>query len=381
MHSGQSFARGHQGRSSKKRRRFDRRCFFCPPVLPDCYACLFCGGVPRRRVKKKKDQNFHRTAYFFGDNRGAIWYAEKDEKEKSGGKSMVFLILAVISSAAMNLGFELAGRKGCRRSNVCFANYLAAALMALGSLALDPVTLRRFTAADLAGAFRGQVTPAGSFGVSVVFGVVTGAVYFLALRVTQITVSKSGPGAATMFQRLGVVIPILASAVLFHEIPGLWQGVGILLALAALVLVSDGVAVAVPWLMLNFFTSGVSDFCNKFYQEFSLKPEKPLFLSVVFSVCLLLAAIKVYREHGFRFKREEFLLGFTIGLCNMAQAGFVLAALRSLPATVFYPLLSGGAILFTSAVSAVFFKERITRKAAFGMAVLLVSIFLINGAL
>lgn len=62
------------------------------------------------------------------------------------------------------------------------------------------------------------------------------------------------------------------------------------------------------------------------------------------------------------------LIGFLSAVVGSAAYFFQLIGAKNLPATVLYPIVTGGTILFTALLGRMFFKERLTPKLGMGLA-------------
>lgn len=294
---------------------------------------------------------------------------------------MFFLIVSVLCVSSINLGFTIAKHRQLDSLNVTLFNYLAAA--AVGALLLyqagiNPQTLSLSLAL---GSFTGSPSLEGSYTFSLFFGVAVGFLYIISLLLTQRSIKAMGTSLTTMFQRTGIVIPILTSAALWNEIPTPLQIIGIIAALFSLVYMNnDGKGIKVSGLLLAvFLAGGVVELTNKLYQIYALEQHKPLFLCAIFTTCVVLCVLYLY-THTNRppLAAKEALLGIAIGIPNIFSAYFIIKALEQLPASIVFPVLSVGAILLITLVSALAFGEEITQRNKMAIGVFLVSIVLVN---
>ena len=70
--------------------------------------------------------------------------------------------------------------------------------------------------------------------------------------------------------------------------------------------------------------------------------------------------------------------GLIVGIPNYFSARFLLLALQKLPAIFVFPGFSVGTIVAVTAVGALCFKERLTRRQLIAMGVILISLVLLN---
>jgi len=122
-------------------------------------------------------------------------------------------------------------------------NYLVASLISLvfilsGDLPSLPCSgsvrafLNEFEGVMKGGAF----SPAGSLGWAVIVGISAGILYYLGFIYLQKAVKESGVSLAGSFSRMGILIPVILSILLFRELPSSLQWAGICLALFSIIL-------------------------------------------------------------------------------------------------------------------------------------------------
>ena len=83
------------------------------------------------------------------------------------------------------------------------------------------------------------------------------------------------------------------------------------------------------------------------------------------------------------YKREkickgDLLYGLLIGIPNYFSARFLLLSLETVDAVVAYPTYSVGTIIVVSFVGMIFFREKLNRKQLFAIALILLSLILLN---
>lgn len=294
---------------------------------------------------------------------------------------MFFLIIAVFCVSSINLGFTIAKHRQMNNLNVTLFNYLAAALIGAMLLFQADISPQRLSLSSAWGNFSGSLTPEGSYSFSILFGVAVGFLYIFSLLLTQQSIKTKGTSLTTMFQRTGIVIPILTSAILWNEIPTTLQIIGIISALFSLVYMNhEGKGIKLSGLLLAvFITGGVCELSNKLYQMYALEQHKPVFLSAIFTTCVVLCVIYIYTgKRRAPLRLQEAILGTAIGLPNIFSAYFIIKALEQLPTSIVFPVLSVGTILLITLVSSLAFGEKISPKNRLAIAVFLISIVLVN---
>lgn len=293
---------------------------------------------------------------------------------------MLYLILAILCSSAINLGFALVKQRGYDNLSVTWMNYLTAAVFSAVLALTGNLPHGRFDLSAALGNVRGTLSDNGSFTVALLFGVVTGIIYLAVLLVTQHSINRNGPSSTTMFSKLGVIIPILLSVLLWNDPPSALRWAGIILALAALVVFNWNEGFHLNGLLLlAFLAGGIAELANKLFSMWCDDRFKPLFLLVVFSVCMLLCTILLITKNGKRrITRQERLIGAGIGLANLSSAFFVIKSLSVLPSSIVFPALCAGVILLIAVIGRFCFGERLGKRGFAAIAMTAISLVFIN---
>ena len=260
---------------------------------------------------------------------------------------MLFLALATLSSSVLALVLKYLN--GENTYGVYFVNYLTCALLSF--LTLEDKAL-----------WQGDPLPLW-------LGAVGGFVYLASLVVYGYSIRTSGAVLASVFTRLGVLVPIALSVAFFGERPSWLQGAGILLAVAAAVAM-NGLPkgeearargrLFLP-LLLTLLFNGCSDSMSKIFAYAGRREEDGLFVFFIFFFAGLFM-----------------LLGALVGVPNFCASRLLLAALTRLPAFVVYPCYSVGAILVISLCSVLLFHERLSRRQWGAVGMILAAVALLN---
>jgi len=281
---------------------------------------------------------------------------------------MGFLIAAIMCSSSVGLTFAYAKKKGMNTLNITWINYL----VAFGCSAF--IFIQQIAAfSDYVGNLAAQT------GLTL-FSIYTGVLYLTAFMAIQFSVLKNGPSVTTMFNRLGMVVPVAVSILLFHEIPTTFRWAGILLAVFSLIAFSYDKGFRFNGLLLMvFFLGGAAELSNKLFSVFFDESFKGYFLLIIFGTCIVITAfILAFRKNKATTTLKEAQTGVFLGAANFSTAFFILKALTSLPSTIVYPSLSVGAILVTALMSKLFFGELFNRKICFVLTLTVISLVLIN---
>ena len=133
---------------------------------------------------------------------------------------------------------------------------------------------------------------------------------------------------------------------------------------------SDG-KVNKKWILYNalaFLFQGSIGVLQKIHQTSPHKGELSGFLFVAFICSLLYSRIragKSFRE--LQFTKIHVLIALVCGLCAYAMNILNLKLSGLLPSQLFFPLVNGSAIVLSSLMSVLFFKEKISKKQLVGL--------------
>lgn len=276
---------------------------------------------------------------------------------------MIYLLCAICSSAAVSAVLRI-GESRTKGMYGRFAmNYFAAAVLAFLAMPSKQFPLD------------------GSGIYALELGCVQGVLYLLSLFTLQSNIRKNSVILSGTFARLGLTIPMLFAIVGFGELPGILQGIGFVLAIAAILIIqtkeSQTVAQSRSGLIVLLVISGLTDSMAKVFEETGSRDLDAQFLLITFIVAFVLSIVMMlyHREHlGVR----EILYGCLVGIPNYGSVFFLLKALTVLPAVLVYPTYSAGTILVISLIGVVAFGERPAKRQWCGLAVILVALVLLN---
>ena len=275
---------------------------------------------------------------------------------------MVFLLLAVLSSALISIIMRLSAGKVSANLSVLATNYCICSLLGAGYAGFRLVPVQ---------------TP--GFPVTLFLGLVSGILYLAALVMFQTNTAKRGIVLSSVFVKLGLLVPIAASVLFFREVPTAAQIAGFAIAVAAIVLINwqkDSSRFGLG-LIVMLLLSGGADVMAKFFDVYGQEALSSLYLFYTFGMAFLLCVILVIRkkEHpGFR----EILYGILMGVPNFFSAKFLLASLGHLPAVVVYPSFSVGTLLIVTLTGVLLFRERLRKAQWIALAAILAALILLN---
>lgn len=277
---------------------------------------------------------------------------------------MIFLLLAVVSSTMISVMMRVSTDKTTGNLSTLAVNYLVCALLGAGYAGFDLV------APEVPG-----------FSVTLLLGLISGVLYLAGLVMFQTNTRRRGVVLSSVFMKLGLLVPIVASVLFFSEIPTTGQIIGFCIAVFAIVLINlkkdeTGKGFGIG-LVVMLLLSGSADVMAKIFDVYAPESLAALYLfytfGTAFVLCAVLALVKKERP-GFR----ELLYGTLIGIPNFFSAKFLLGALTRLPGVVVYPSFSVGTMLLVTVTGVAVFRERLTKLQWIALAAIILALVLLN---
>ena len=277
---------------------------------------------------------------------------------------MLFLLLAIFSSSMISIVMRFSSGKISANLSMLATNYFICSFLGAAYAGFD------LAAAEDPG-----------FSRTVVIGLISGVLYLAAFVAFQTNTNKRGVVLSSVFMKLGLLVPIVASVLFFKELPTAVQIIGFCIAIFAILLINlrnDGRGKGFGFgLILMLLLSGGADVMAKIFDVFAPQAHSALYLfynfATAFTLCVLLVIQKKERP-GFR----ELLYGALIGIPNFFSAKFLLASLTKLPAVVVYPSFSVGTMLIVTMIGVLVFRERLSKLQWGAMGAIVAALILLN---
>ena len=251
---------------------------------------------------------------------------------------MVSLLMAILCSAAISLAMRLSTGRVKSNVGLLAMNYLTCFVIAVAFTGVDSLLPKE-----------------AGFRTALVLGSGQGLLYLAAFVLLQLNIRKNGVVLSAIFQRLGLLVPMVVSMLLFGEVPELMQIIGFCVAIFAIVLINMEKEQTVMQfklgLLLILLAGGGADVMAKFYEEWGNPALAPQFLLYTFATALVLCLVMLL------WKKErpgvaELLYGAAVGVPNYFCAKFLLASLDTVPAVIAYPTFSVATILLVTLAGA-----------------------------
>ena len=199
--------------------------------------------------------------------------------------------------------------------------------------------------------------------------------------VLQWNIRRNGMVLSSTFKRLGLLVCMVVSIVLFREMPSAMHWVGFFLAVVAIVLINyqpGETAGSKVGLLIALLCGGLCDSMSKIFEELGNPALSDHFLMYTFCMALIAcAALTAKKKEGLPGK-AEWLFGAVVGIPNFFSAKFLLASLRDLPGIIVYPVYSVGTILVVTVTGVFCFREKLEKRQIVALGMILAALVLLN---
>lgn len=282
---------------------------------------------------------------------------------------MFYLLLAIICSTSIALIFKYSESKNFNRYHVTTFNYVMAITVSIILTAVKWSTIVNILKSN----------PRVIF-ILLLLGLPAGLFFYLSFIYYQKSVRENGATLSGMFSKLGILIPMIVSILLWKELPTKLQWLGIFLSLAAIIIVNyepgDKTKLKASLIFLLFY-GGMAEFSNKIFQKYFVSDLKTTFLFILFLTAFLLSFNRAKKETQ-ALKRDEMITGLMVGLPNLMSAFFLIIALDTVTTSVAFPIYSAGVIMLISLASYVIYKEKINVRGWIGIILTISALIFIN---
>lgn len=277
---------------------------------------------------------------------------------------MIYLLLAVFSSAMISISMRISTGKVISHNSMLATNYLICAI--LSTLYAD---------------FSLLTPQATGLPITIGLGVLNGVILLAGLILMQSNTRKNGLVLTSIFMKLGLLVPFLVSIWFFQEVPTGLQIAGFCVATGAIVLINLKQDAQVSrfgiGLILLLLINGSADAIVKIFEVLGPAALSNHFLFFSFSVAFLLCTGLVFRCKE-RFDGKALLFGTMIGVSNFFSFKFLLGALAQLPAVVVFPTFSVATMLVVMLSGVIFFREKLDKRQWLAFGAVIAALVMLN---
>lgn len=281
---------------------------------------------------------------------------------------MIYLLLTLLGSCGISYGFKLASIKKTDQDYIVFFNYLTAFLGMMVYCLLG----QKGRIADLKN------------GPMILLAIALMLFMFSNLAGNNASTDKNGINSTTFFNRIGFLPCILLSAVIWKDLPDIWQIIGMVILVGSLMfMLKDMKHVKSEnlWMLFSLtFTSGMVSLLNIVYGKYFSGKTEVLFLTAVFFLAAVLAAVVLLEKGKILWKcgKNDFSVGIFIGLSNIFTTLFMLKSYTAVSANIVAPTTAAGNMIFAAVIGKVMFKEEVNKNTVIALVMAIASVILVN---
>lgn len=280
---------------------------------------------------------------------------------------MLYLSLAILSSALVSITMRLSDKHVKNSMPMFMANYAICIVLSI-------VFGLQISAESLSD---GLVLPVG-------LGLVSGILYLAGFMLLQTNIKKNGVVLSATFMKLGVIVPTVMAVVAFHETPGILAILGIIIAIAAIIIINynpankkDDQNRQIHLLVILLLVGGFTDSLSNVYDKCGAESLKDLYLIFTFLAAFISSAImKIIMKQ--KYTLADLGWGALIGIPNYFSARFLLLSLSKLQAVIVFPVYNIATIVLITTAGMIFFHEKLDRRKWFAMGLIIVALVLLN---
>lgn len=275
---------------------------------------------------------------------------------------MFYLLLAIAGSSMISILLRISSGKIKEGCSMLAFNYLTCTVLGLIYAGFTPDIIRN-----------------PGFPAALGLGVVNGILLLVSFILMQSSVRKNGVVLTSIFTKLGLLVPVVLSVVVFREMPTWVQIVGFCIAIAAIIVINlQKDTGRFDWsLIILLLLAGGTDAMAKIYEALGPADLTDPYLLYSFGAAFVLCTgvvIAKKERPGFR----EFLFGTLIGIPNFLSSKFLLSALATVPAVVAYPTFSVATLLVITLSGVLAFREKLKTHQWAALGAILVALVMLN---
>lgn len=275
---------------------------------------------------------------------------------------MFYLLLAIAGSAMISILLRISSGKIKEGCSMLAFNYLTCTVLGMAYAGFAP-----------------GITQNPGFPAALGLGIVNGILLLVSFILMQSSVRKNGVVLTSIFTKLGLLVPVVLSVVVFREMPTWVQVIGFCIAIAAIIVINlQKDTGRFDWsLIILLLLAGGTDAMAKIYEALGSADLTDPYLLYSFGAAFVLCVSVVIAKKelpGFR----EFLFGTLIGIPNFLSSKFLLSALATVPAVVAYPTFSVATLLVITLTGVLAFREKLKAHQWAALAAILVALVMLN---
>lgn len=270
---------------------------------------------------------------------------------------MIYILLAVLASSIIaNLLKLFSHIKDLKILHIFLGNYILATVF---SLVMNDLPLSKTRPLEIG------------------LGAFTGFLFLACFLIYQKNIHSNGISLSIGAMRFSMVIPTFFAILYFGESLHTINYVGLIIVpIAFSFLVDFRKLHNIFMLILLFIFTGLNDLNLKIYDHFGYE-SSGLFILYLFGGALIFNLLVIgFRRQNFHWKSIGF--GLLLGIPNQLTSKFFMMSLKSVKASIAFPLFAAGVLVISILSDIFFWKQRFSRNQNLALILLVIGIILLN---
>jgi len=279
---------------------------------------------------------------------------------------MIYLILAVASSAAISIAMRASEKHVKNEIAMFMSNYLVCMALAFGFME----NKTQF------------VSTISSAGLTILLGGLSGVMFLANFLFYKYNMKHNGVVMSATFMKLGVLVPTIMAVAVFGEMPRQTQVIGILVAISAIILINfekDALSEGkhMLFLILLLLLSGFTDSMANVFDKISNPAQKDIYLLATFGTAFIITIVLVSIKK-LKVYKMDVVFGALIGIPNYFSSRFLILSLQEIEAVLVYPTYSVATMITIAVAGVLIFREKISTKKMCALGLILFALVLLN---
>jgi drug/metabolite transporter (DMT)-like permease len=218
--------------------------------------------------------------------------------------------------------------------------------------------------------------------------------FIIGFNVTALSFQKFGITFTTIIQKMSLIIPVSFAILYFKESSSPIRIVGILAAILAIILINLkskdadlhlGELMKKYWFypFFTFVMSGIVELMLLYMEKNDISGENDAeFVTMLFGLSGLLGILSIFTRYFTKkktaFNKNNLIAGVLLGIPNYFTIFLLVMLLKNWDGSIVFPINNVGILAASALVAILFFKEKLNRNRQLGLALAILSIYLIS---
>ncbi len=218
-----------------------------------------------------------------------------------------------------------------------------------------------------------------------IYTFIIGTSFFIGFNIFALSTQKAGMALTSVAANISVIIPVSTALILYNEQLNSWQITGMIIALAAIILVfkpshkTKIISGSLLFPLLLFFINGINNSLMKHVEVLQAMKHPYLFLGMVFSAAFLSGSVfYLLKKKNSKIKRKNLIAALILGLLNFLSTYLFLASLTIFDSSVFFPTFNLSFITGSTIIGVFVFKEKLSTINWLGLILAIFAIVIIT---